>query len=204
MKRVALVGCGKSKLRSPAPAKDLYTGQLFRSARAYAERFCDAWAILSAKHFVLLPNEMVEPYDLRLEDLDVDHLRQWAWHVNWRLYDRFRSLWELVRGPVERCVMEDGHVVTHQRVVGLKGVEFVFLAGEAYAQGLTGPSGRTYPATFPLRGLGVGERLRFFKEALDGPGPLQCELQEKGKPWATATSSWCGGWARTATWSPRS
>lgn len=176
MKRVALVGCGKTKLRSAAPAKDLYTGPLFRMARAYAERTCDAWAILSAKHFLVMPDEVIEPYDLRLEDLDVDYLRQWTWTVNWRLYERFKHLWKLVRGPEEKCVMEDGHVITHQPVVGLKGVEFMFLAGEAYAACLKGPFDRIYPASFPLRGLGVGERLKFLKDSLASPAAVQCEL----------------------------
>jgi len=35
---ICLVGCGKSKLDRAAPAKDLYTGSLFRAARAFAEQ----------------------------------------------------------------------------------------------------------------------------------------------------------------------
>lgn len=180
MKRVALVGCGKTKRRSAAPAKDLYTGHLFCLARAYAERFCDAWAILSAKHFLVMPDEVIEPYDLRLEKLDVIRRRQWNGIVNRFLYTKFAQFWELVRGPEEEFVMEDGHVVTHQPVVGIKGVEFVFLAGEAYAACLTGPYDRTYPASFPLKGLGIGERLKFLKDALAGEGAVQCELFSKG------------------------
>lgn len=64
--RVALVGCGKAKLARPAPARELYISTLFRLASQYAERGFDRWVILSAKHGVLLPDEVIEPYEARL------------------------------------------------------------------------------------------------------------------------------------------
>jgi hypothetical protein len=48
--KVVLVACGKSKRPEACPARELYTGTLFRKARAWAERHGDAWAILSARH----------------------------------------------------------------------------------------------------------------------------------------------------------
>jgi hypothetical protein len=161
LKTVALVGCGKEKLRHAAPAQDLYTSQLFRLARAWAERHCDLWGILSAKHHFVLPHEVIEPYDLTLKDLDVDHLKQWKWHANWKLFTKLP--WEVVKGPEEKIVL-DGRVLTHRPDIGLRGFEFVFLAGEAYEGALHATAGRTYPATFPLRGLGIGERMHWLKE----------------------------------------
>lgn len=64
--KIGLVGCGKSKLSHPAPARDLYTGTLFKLSRAYAEQHCDAWVILSAEHGVLDPARVIEPYDTAL------------------------------------------------------------------------------------------------------------------------------------------
>lgn len=63
---VALISCSSSKLDTVAKAMDLYTGDFFRKARAYAERHCDRFAILSAKHGLLLADAMVAPYDERL------------------------------------------------------------------------------------------------------------------------------------------
>lgn len=82
MKTVVLVGCGKAKLPYIARAEDLYTGALFRKARAYAEKFGDEWGILSAKHGLILPNQMIEPYDLCLDDLDRNHMAQWIRDTN--------------------------------------------------------------------------------------------------------------------------
>jgi hypothetical protein len=45
-----LVSCVKDKLDHPAPAKDLYTSDLFRKARGYAERVGVPWFILSSEH----------------------------------------------------------------------------------------------------------------------------------------------------------
>ncbi len=65
--RIALVGCGKTKLDRAAPARDLYTGQLFQKARQYAEVHCDAWYILSALHWTVSPSRVLEPYEARLD-----------------------------------------------------------------------------------------------------------------------------------------
>ena len=61
--RVGLVGCGAKKLDHAAPARDLYTGSLFRKAAAHAEATCDRWYVLSAKHGLIHPDDVIEPYD---------------------------------------------------------------------------------------------------------------------------------------------
>jgi hypothetical protein len=63
---VGLVGAASQNLQRPAPARDLYASQLFRKASAYAEAICDRWYILSAKHGLVHPDTVIEPYDMRL------------------------------------------------------------------------------------------------------------------------------------------
>lgn len=65
-RRVILVGCGQRKLTNAAPARELYTGPLFRDQRAYAEASGQPWAILSARYGLVLPAAVIEPYDQRL------------------------------------------------------------------------------------------------------------------------------------------
>ena len=66
---VALVGCGKTKLDHPAPAKGLVCeSALFRAARRFAERCCDEWVILSAGFGVLLPEQVIAPYEKSPQD----------------------------------------------------------------------------------------------------------------------------------------
>lgn len=52
---VGLVGCTSQKLKRPAPARELYVSSLFKKASAFAERSCDRWYVLSAKHGLLHP-----------------------------------------------------------------------------------------------------------------------------------------------------
>jgi hypothetical protein len=67
--RIALVGCGKEKLDRPAPARELYTGSLFRMAVAYAEAHCDGWFVLSAEHGLVASDQVLAPYDTRIEQV---------------------------------------------------------------------------------------------------------------------------------------
>jgi cytoplasmic iron level regulating protein YaaA (DUF328/UPF0246 family) len=82
---VALVSCGSEKSpaskKHPVPAKDLYTGGLFRQARAYAERHADAWLILSGKYGVLHPDDLVGWYDVWLGKLPLAEREAWGERV---------------------------------------------------------------------------------------------------------------------------
>jgi len=69
---LVLVGCGDSKADAPAAAKDLYTSNYFGLKRRYAEEFGDEWAVLSAKYGLLDPGAEIEPYDVTVDDVDVD------------------------------------------------------------------------------------------------------------------------------------
>lgn len=139
MKTIVLVGCGKGKLPHAARAKDLYTGTLFRKCRAYAERFGDDWGILSAKHGLLLPGDLIRPYDLALQDLSLDDLEAWVRATNREI----RREWPRAN--------------------------FVCLAGELYGRAFTAPV--PIDVTFPMAGLGVGERLKYLNDAL-GPSDV--------------------------------
>lgn len=48
-----VIGCGKAKLDRAAPARELYTGSLFRMARRYAVASKRPWVILSGAHGII-------------------------------------------------------------------------------------------------------------------------------------------------------
>jgi len=71
MTRVAIISCCKVKMERPAPAKNFYCSQLFTATRRYVEREIqrgnlDGWFVLSAKHGLIEPEQIVEPYDVTL------------------------------------------------------------------------------------------------------------------------------------------
>lgn len=65
---IVLISCSKSKLDKPAPARELYTGQLFQKAVAWAERQGHQWFVISALHGLVTPNQTIAPYDYSLKD----------------------------------------------------------------------------------------------------------------------------------------
>lgn len=63
---VVVIPCSGPKLSYPAPARDIYTGTMFRKALAVADR-CDAdLYIFSSKYGLLHPDTVIAPYELAL------------------------------------------------------------------------------------------------------------------------------------------
>jgi hypothetical protein len=138
--RIGLVACASQKLLRPAPARELYVSQLFKKASAYAELTCDRWYILSAKHGLLRPDEVIEPYDIRL---GANHKTSpstylWAARVQEQMAAEF---------------------------AGLANVKIVALAGEQYRTAL---HGTPWPHEIPLKGLGIGQQLGWLTKKLSG------------------------------------
>lgn len=136
-KPTVLVACCKQKHPRATNAAHLYTSDLFKKSRAYAERFGERWFILSARHHVLSPEEIAEPYNDTLNDMEPKWRRVWA-----------------------NCVR---HVLLNRG--GIKGRHFVILAGEAYREHLTAmieEEGGTWEA--PMAGLGIGQQKKWLAE----------------------------------------
>jgi Family of unknown function (DUF6884) len=76
--RVGLVGCVKTKVPHAAQARDLYSSALFRGRRAFVESTCDRWFIISAKHGLVSPDEVLEPYEETLNGKSTADKRSWA------------------------------------------------------------------------------------------------------------------------------
>lgn len=80
---VVLIGCAKSKLDRPAPARDLYTSALFRLSLAYAERVlrADAVFVLSALHGLVSISKELAPYNRTLGEMAKAERVGWAWRA---------------------------------------------------------------------------------------------------------------------------
>lgn len=68
MKKFVIIPCGGAKLEEPAPARELYTGSMFRDQlnTALTMTTPDQIRILSAKHGLLELDQIVEPYDVKM------------------------------------------------------------------------------------------------------------------------------------------
>ena len=61
-----LVACAKRKRGTRAAARELYLSASFKKARDCVERTGRPWAILSARHGLLWPDDIVAPYEKKL------------------------------------------------------------------------------------------------------------------------------------------
>ncbi len=80
-----LVSCTGQKRDAIAPARDLYMrSRWFRAARAYVEHAVErepdgaAWAIVSAAHGLLMPGEIIAPYNRHVGQLTQRERAVWA------------------------------------------------------------------------------------------------------------------------------
>jgi len=140
---IVLVGCVKSKLSHAAPAKELYTSALFRKERAYAETAGELWFILSAEHGLVAPDEVLQPYELRLSATPSSYRQDWGVRVVQHLQD--------TAGPL-----------------GGKTVEVH--AGSAYVEPIR--VGLMQAGAYllePLAGLALGERLAWYGSHMRQP-----------------------------------
>lgn len=131
---LTLISCSKMKLASAAPARELYYSPAFQKKRMLVEREKSRWLILSAKHGLVEPTDMVEPYDITLTTMGTAARRQWAEHVLTRLM------------PIAR---EVGHVI--------------FLSGQRYCEHLIDPLVSVGVEVHePLKGFRQGEQLAWL------------------------------------------
>ena len=134
---IALVACcALKRVCIASPARDLYRSPLFRLSRRNAEQF-EGWAILSAKHGLVRPHQILEPYDRSLSDLSPGEREQWSLGVLSSILDIAAEL------DVKRVT---------------------FYAGELYRRHLE-PAliAKGFDVFVPMRGLSIGQQLAFMK-----------------------------------------
>lgn len=133
METVALVSCSKKKHRTPLPARYLYASPLFRGMRHFAEDRTKVWFVLSAKHGLLNPNLVIEPYDKTLASMSRGERLAWARDVE----QQFVAIYPR---PHE--------------------VQILVLAGETYRKHLVPMlAQRGYAIEIPFAGMQIGEQL---------------------------------------------
>src|SRR4051794_32017560 len=138
--RVGLVQGSATRLGRPAPARAFYTSALFRLATAYAAATYAAWAILSSRHGLLRPEEIVEADEGTLAGRSGPERALWARGVATRLWADY----------------------------GL-GTEFYIHAGAAYYEPLARAIGRKW-VYVPVRGLRVDEQRDWYAAQASGSG----------------------------------
>lgn len=125
-----LIACSAAKLSTPAPARSLYLGDLFRKSVAYVEGIGGGWAVLSALHGLVMPDEIVAPYNLAMMAMNRTERMMWGAEV------------------VDRLGAFEEHKFTF-----LAGAAY---REPIISQPLW--SARRYQESIPMQGLGIGDQ----------------------------------------------
>ncbi len=131
-----LLGCIKYKRSGPTPAHNLYTSPLFLRRRRYAEAAGVRWYVLSARHGLVLPEEVIAHYDVHLAGQSASYRAAWGAFV------------------VEQLRRERGE---------MSGLVVDIHAGDAYVEAVRGPLERAGTVVLdPVDARSLGETLAWY------------------------------------------
>ncbi len=107
--KIVLIGCCGKKRTTPCAAKDLYLSPLFKKSVAWAERFGLSWAVLSAKHGLVWPKDVVVPYNLSMRGMSSADKLGWK-HLVMRQLQPYRQYYSfIVLAGKEYCTWTSGY-----------------------------------------------------------------------------------------------
>lgn len=136
MKKIILISCASKKLSGSAKAKDLYISPLFKKKLAYAHMLKPDKIFILSAKYHLVP------------------------------LNRIISPYNLTFNEMsvkEIRVWAKKVIVALKKEAKLNNDEFIFLAGENYRRFLI-PEIKNYK--IPMKGLGIGEQLKFLTDRL--------------------------------------
>ena len=79
MQKIVLISCASKKRLQRSKARELYFSSLFKKNLEYALKLApDQIFILSAKYGLVGLDDEIEPYDLTLNTMSANEIKQWA------------------------------------------------------------------------------------------------------------------------------
>ena len=141
MAHIFLVSCVGAKLSTSAPAQDLYVSPWFIKARAFAEKHCDSWYVLSAEYGLVDPLDVIKPYENTLNNQTIHQRREWGANV-----------WTDLQ---QKIINKD---------------KITVLAGKKYRDHLV-PEIEAFGCcvSVPMHGLGIGQQLQWLDQKNQQP-----------------------------------
>jgi len=145
-KRIVLIACVSKKLDRKAIAKDLYISQLFKNSLTYANKQkADKIFILSALHYLLKLDDVIEPYNVTLSNIPKSK----------------RKAGLKILTSTEKVGWGNKVIELLSKESNLKDDEFIILAGQEYIKPLLGKISKL---SNPLKGLKQGQRVKYLNE----------------------------------------
>jgi hypothetical protein len=137
MVKIGLLATARKKEEQPAPAKEFYKSPLFRKTVQYAEQHYDRFYFYNAKDGLLLPDQIMEPYDVSIRTFSISEKREWAKNV-------VHDLIKLETTVNYQLYLHGGRVYRD------------FIEPELECNRIT--------YEVPLKGMGIGQQLAWYDE----------------------------------------
>lgn len=156
---IGVIACSAQKLACErAPARELYTSQLFRMSLAYAERRCDGDVyVVSALHELVPLDRELTPYDFEMSDRGGKRAREtWGERVASALISK--------HGRAFETLMLAGKTYADPIARGLC-MHFGYDSKASEWRGC-----RDRPVVEPLKGMQIGQRLSWLSTQLKTKG----------------------------------
>jgi len=140
MKKIAIISCTKLKQDYPCDVKTMYQkSDLFSKIVKYIEgQDYTAWYVISAKHGLLSSEQIIEPYDITLNNMKARERKRWAESTANQIVELGVHTIDIYAGQKYReyliPLLEEHNIVCH----------------------------------VPMMGLGIGQQLKFLKERILG------------------------------------
>jgi hypothetical protein len=139
IRKIGLLATGRKKASTAAPIVHFYKSPLFQKSVQYARKHYDRFYFYNAKDGLLLPDQVMEPYDLSIKTFTIKEKKQWAKN--------------LISGFSDLESAANSHVYLH--------------GGKIYRDHLE-PELRLngYQFETPMQGLGIGKQLAWYDQQL--------------------------------------
>jgi len=136
--KIALLSCTARKRNESCTASEMYEpSTFFKAQKAYAEKYCDTYLILSAEHGVLTPRQVIQPYNKTLKSMPKSERQAWAKKVKLQL-EQYNNI----------------------------NTDFVILAGQSYKEFIIDWLRASYKISEPLVGKGgIGSQVSWLQKA---------------------------------------
>lgn len=133
--KIGLLATARKKAHSPAAVIDFYRSPLFRKSILYAEQTYDRLYFYNAKDGLLLPDQIMEPYDVSIRTLSLGSRRAWGRKV-------IRELTTREDLSAAQLFLHGGKVYRNylEPALGELGISF----------------------TVPLEGMSIGKQLQWY------------------------------------------
>ena len=107
MKTLVIVTCVKEKLNGSFKAEDLYISDLFKKMRHFVEIYDYDWRIISAKHGLIDPEDIIESY----EDESLDQFKLLQGKQTTNLKTKKDALRQIIREQLEPILKDYNRII---------------------------------------------------------------------------------------------